>query len=166
MKLFSGNDLFIMSDLSWDLPDPFTMPIRVAVEDIDRLGHTNNQVYLRWLEELSWRHVESLGFGWEAYEQHGLAMAIRRTEIDYLGACYAGDELIMGTWITDCDGRLSSERKFQLLRVEDGRTMLRAKVTYVCIELKSGKPRRMPPEYVAFHEQALVRDLADTPPAP
>jgi len=145
-----------MSTLDWDLATPYTMSIRVKPEDIDRLGHTNNQVYLRWMEELSWRHVESIGFGWDLYEQFQRAMAIRRTEVDYLGACYQDDDLVMATWITGCDGRLHSERRFQLIRVEDGRTVLRAKVTYVCIDLANGRPRRMPPEYVEFHERVLV----------
>lgn len=149
-----------MTDFTWDLPNPFTATIRVSPDDIDRLGHTNNQVYLRWLEDVSWRHVEQLGFGWEAYEQFGCAMAIRRMEVDYLSACYAGDELVIGTWITGCDGRLCSDRRFQLIRVRDGRTMLRAKVFYACIDLKTGRPRRMPPEYVAFHEQALIPDVS------
>lgn len=147
-----------MSTLDWDLATPYTMSIRVKPEDIDRLGHTNNQVYLRWMEELSWQHVESIGFGWDLYEQFQRAMAIRRTEVDYLGACYQGDELMMATWITGCDGRLHSERRFQLIRVEDGRTVLRAKVTYVCIDLANGRPRRMPPEYVEFHERVLVAE--------
>ena len=151
-----------MSDLSWDFARPFTQPITVGADDIDRLGHTNNQVYLRWMEDLSWRHVEMLGFGWEAYQRFQRALAIRRTEVDYLGACYAGDELILGTWITGCDGRLHSERRFQLLRADDDRTMLRAKVTYVCIDLATGKPRRMPPEYRAFHEDAMVFGAAES----
>lgn len=145
-----------MTEYQWDLPEPFTMPIRVAAEDIDRLGHTNNQVYLRWMEELSWRHVEHLGCGWEAYQRLRRAMAIRRTEVDYLGASHAGDELIMATWITASDGRLHSERRFQLVAARDGRTLLRARVSYVCIDLDSGRPRRMPAEFTDFHQRALI----------
>ena len=40
--------------LSWDLPGPFTLEISVQAEDTDRLGHANNVVYIRWLEEVSW----------------------------------------------------------------------------------------------------------------
>lgn len=47
--------------LNWDLPDPFTMTITVRPEDTDRLGHANNVVYVRWLEEVSWQHIDSLG---------------------------------------------------------------------------------------------------------
>ena len=56
-------------DITWDLPAPFTIDITVRAEDTERLGHANNVVYVRWLEDVSWAHIESLGMSWAPVRQ-------------------------------------------------------------------------------------------------
>ena len=143
--------------VNWDLPTPFVQPIKVVSEDIDELGHANNAVYVRWLERCAWQHSQSLGLGLAEYRELNRAMAVLRHEIDYLAAAYEGDELQLGTWISESDQRLKMDRRFQLLRPEDGTTLLRAKTTFVCIELSSGRPKRMPVEFVEGYGQALLQ---------
>lgn len=145
----------LQTDICWDLPNPFCMDIEVQAIHMDRLGHTNNAHYLNWMEEVSWPHIESVGMGWEVQEASGKSMAIVRTEIDYIASSYAGDALIMGTWITTSDNKFQSSRQFQLVRRDNGKTLLRAVCKYVCIDLKKGKPGRMPPEFAAAHQRAL-----------
>lgn len=135
------------TDIQWDFPNPFIMDIQVEAHETDRLGHTNNQVYLKWMEDISWLHIEPRGLPWELQEALGKSMAITRTEVDYLAASYAGDNLKLATWITACDGRLTSTRHFQLFRVSDGKTLARANSRYACIDLSTGKPSRMPKEF-------------------
>ncbi|MFB2705187.1 acyl-CoA thioesterase [Marinobacter shengliensis] len=142
--------------LNWDLPDPFTMIITVRPEDTDRLGHANNVVYVRWLEEVSWQHIDSLGMTWALHEETGKAMAITRTELDYLASANAGDELVLGTWLTDWDGRFRSARQFQLIRPADGKTLLRALSTHACVDMKSQRPARAPKAFAEILGGALV----------
>jgi acyl-CoA thioester hydrolase len=134
-------------ELDWDLPAPFSQQIRVAPDDTDRLGHANNVVYLRWLEEVSWAHIESLGMTWGLHEETGKAMAITHTEIDYLASANAGDILELGTWLTGFDGRFRSARQFQLIRKAVGKTLVRALSTHACVDLRTQRPSRMPPEF-------------------
>ena len=47
-------------------------------------------------------------------------------------------------------------RHFQLVRPADGTTLLRAQTTFVCIELSSGKPKRMPVEFVDGYGVAVM----------
>ncbi|MDC0661350.1 acyl-CoA thioesterase [Marinobacter sp. SS21] len=145
-----------VADIDWDLPDPYTLTIDVTPDDTDRLGHANNVVYVRWLEEISWAHIESLGMTWERHEATGKAMAITRTEIDYLAAANAGDRLILATWLTGFDGRFRSARQFQLVRASDGKTLVRALSSHACVDLKSQRPTRVPPEYGEILGGALV----------
>jgi acyl-CoA thioester hydrolase len=130
--------------MHWDYPDPFIMDITVSEGHTDRLGHTNNQVYLKWFEEISWQHVEPKGMPWSLQEELGKSMAITRTEIDYLAASYAGEVLNVGTWITHSDGRLLTSRAFQIIRPSDDKVLVRAKSHYACIDLRTGRPSRMP----------------------
>lgn len=137
----------------WDLPDPFILELTVRDEDTDRIGHANNVVYVRWLEEVSWAHIESNGMTWALHEQTGKAMAITRTEIDYLAAANTGDHLLLGTWLTDCDGRIRSARQFQLIRPADGKTLVRAISTHACVNMVSQRPSRIPKEFMAVFER-------------
>ena len=142
--------------LSWDLPGPFTLEITVQAEDTDRLGHANNVVYIRWLEEVSWAHIESLGMTWALHEETGKAMAITHTDVDYLMSANAGDQLVLGTWLTDWDGRFRSARQFQLIRRGDGKTLLRGMSTHACVDMKSQRPARAPKAFVDILSGALV----------
>lgn len=142
--------------VNWDLPAPFVMPIVVESGDVDRLGHANNVVYVRWLEEVSWAHIESLGMTWERHEATGRAMAITRTEIDYLAAANQGDHLLLGTWLVDFDGRFRSARRFQLVRQSDGKCLARALSTHACVDLKTQRPARVPKEYGDILGHAVV----------
>ena len=142
--------------MSWTLPDPFVIDIVVQSEDIDGLGHANNAVYVSWLERCAWRHSQSLGLDLAEYRRLDRAMAVLRHEIDYLASAYEGDQLQMATWIVESDQRLKMTRHFQLKRPADDLTLLRAQTTFVCIELSSGKPKRMPAEFIDGYGPALT----------
>lgn len=142
--------------IQWDLPDPFTLEILVVEDDTDELGHANNVVYVRWLEDVSWAHIKSLGMTWELHEATGKAMAITRTEIDYLASANPGDRLVLGTWLTGFDGRFRSARQFQLVRPADGKTLVRAVSTHACVDLKTQRPSRAPKEFADILQAASV----------
>jgi len=141
----------------WDQPEAFILDIEVRAEHIDELGHANNAVYVTWLEQCAWQHSQSLGLGLPDYRRLDRAMAVLRHEIDYLASAFAGERLQLATWITDSDQRLKMKRSFQLIRPADQQTLLRAQTTFVCIELSSGKPKRMPDEFVAGYGKALIQ---------
>lgn len=141
--------------MSWDLESPFVIDIAVTADDIDGLGHANNAVYVSWLERCAWRHSQYLGLDLVEYQRLDRAMAVTRHEIDYLASAYENQTLQMGTWIVESDQRLKMDRQFQLVRLEDNVTLLRAKTTFVCIELSTGKPKRMPREFIDGYGQAL-----------
>ena len=65
--------------MSWDLPTPFVIDLRVGSEDIDGLGHANNAVYVSWLERCAWRHSQSLGLDLSEYRRLDRAMAMKST---------------------------------------------------------------------------------------
>ncbi len=142
--------------MSWSLPDPFVIDIVVQPEDIDGLGHANNAVYVSWLERCAWRHSQSLGLDLAEYRRLDRAMAVVRHEVDYLASAYEGDQLQLATWIVESDQRLKMTRHFQLRRPADDLTLLRAQTTFVCIELSTGKPKRMPVEFVEGYGRALL----------
>jgi acyl-CoA thioester hydrolase len=148
--------------LDWDHPNPFTLPRVPQAADIDGLNHTNNAVYVRWCEQAGWAHSEALGLSLDDYRRLDRAMAIRRGEYDYLLPTFAGEALVLGTWLVAGDGKLAMARRFQLVRERDGATVLRGRWDLVCIELSSGRPRRMPQ---AFLDAYMTVVVPDTTPA-
>ena len=141
---------------NWDRPTPFTMDFSVDSRHIDGIGHVNNAVYVDWCQQAGWSHSLALGLNLEDYRRLDAAMVIRRANYDYILSAYAGQECVMGTWLTASDGKLIMERQFQLQRKIDGKTLLRATWQLVSVRMSNGKPRRMPPEFIQRYGQAVV----------
>lgn len=142
--------------MTWDYPRPFLLSVTPTADDIDGLRHTNNAVYVRWCEKIGWAHSESLGLSLADYHRLDRAMAIRRGEYDYLLPTLLNEALTLGTWLTASDGRLTMERRFQLIRNSDQVTVVRGRWDLVCIELATGKPKRMPAEFATSYLAAMV----------
>lgn len=133
--------------MTWDHPHPFTLPLTPVAADIDGLKHTNNGAYVRWCEQIAWAHSEHLGLALADYHRLDRAMAIRRSEYDYLLPTFLDDQLTLGTWLFSSDGKMTLERRFQLIRNSSQETVLRGRWELICIELSSGRPRRMPEDF-------------------
>lgn len=147
----------------WEHPDPHILRTRVQASDIDGLNHTNNAVYVDWCQRVAWDHSVALGLDLERYRELDRAMVIIHSEFDYLKASREGDNIAVATWIVDWDRKLTMSRRFQVIRVDDGVTLLRAGMRFACIELSSGRPRRLPEAFKSGYGPAV---LSDRPPPP
>lgn len=123
---------------------------------MDGLNHTNNAVYVKWCEQVAWSHSVALGLDLERYEELDRAMVITRSEFDYLRASHEGDEIVAATWIVDWDRKLTMNREFQVLRIADKATLLRGRMRFACVELSSGRPRRLPTEFIEGYGPAVL----------
>jgi len=144
----------------WDYSEPFVLETCVLPQDIDGLNHTNNTVYVKWCEQAAWAHSVALGLDLDAYRAVDRAMVITHSEYHYLAASREGENVSVATWITDWDQKLTMKRKFQVVRGSDGATLLRAGMRFACIELSTGRPRRMPQEFIAGYAPAVLSERA------
>lgn len=143
-------------DDGWDYTNPFLRHDVVGNADVDGLQHTNNAVYVRWCEACAWAHSAALGLDLDAYQRLDRAMAVVEARYEYLQASHLGDEIITGTWITDWDRRLTMRRRFQIRRA-DGTTLLRGEQRFACIEISTGRPRRLPREFLDGYGPAILQ---------
>lgn len=143
-----------MAGIDWDFPDPNIMRVCVDASHIDVMQHTNNVVYLQWLEDAAWDHSRQLGLAEADYERLGYGMVARRHVLDYLQPTFLGETILLGTWIIWND-RLSTRRAYQFVRESDGQTVFRGRTHWVCVDIKEGKVRRMPPEFLAAYQSPL-----------
>jgi acyl-CoA thioester hydrolase len=117
----------------------FEHPIRVAHEDIDRLGHVNNVVYLRYAQQAAAAH-------WSAAVpreyRDNLVWVVRRHEIDYLKPALANDELTARTWIGSAKGA-TMERFVEIRRTTDGEILASLRSVWVALDAQSLRPCRI-----------------------
>ena len=132
------------TSFDWDYKNPHILEFQVLKENIDVLGHVNNKVYLDWCEIVSWDHSKSLGISPQTYQDLRCACVVIKNKIEYLGSLFENDSILISTWITKTDSRLKLSRLFQVIRIEDNKTVFRSNVDYVCISLDTYKPIRMP----------------------
>lgn len=141
--------------MDWDHADPFIYEVDVQAEDIDSFGHVNNTVYLRWLTECAWAHSAAVGLPEDKCVALRRGMAVRGINVELLGSAYLGDKILVGNWLTNRN-RLRATRVYQVVQAESEQTLLRGEVNFVCIDLDSGRPVRMPPEFDKGYEETLT----------
>ena len=118
--------------------------------DIDFAGVVSNQVYIRWLEDLRFYMIEN-HLGWEKFSE-GLVPFLIRTEIDYLKSLRLHEKCRGTMWISGADRvRLHLEAEF--VKLSTGEKIATARHIVVWINLKTGRPTRIPPplrDYLGF----------------
>lgn len=153
----------VENDIPWDLPDPYVIKVAVSSDDIDGYGHVNNAVFVAWMDRCAFAHADSVGIDADFCRSIDTGMAAIRHEIDYLASGYKGDEIVIGDWVTLNDGKLRAQRRFQIIRKSDKRTLLRCTSNYVCTSLSRGKPTRLPKEFISKYSvlPSVAKALSD-----
>lgn len=121
----------------------FEYEYKVKPEEIDGLGHVNNEVYLGWFMQAATAHSEAVGWDIQRLLAMGEGWVVRRHEIDYLLPVLPGETIKMRTWIETAE-KASSERQYEIFRLSDGRKACCGKSVWVWINYKTGRPARIP----------------------
>ena len=123
-------------------PEQFELRIQVQPADIDELGHVNNVVYVRWVQDVAAAHWRAAA---PAADQAEVVWVVVRHEIDYKLAAGPEDEIIARTWVGPAS-RLTFERHTELLRAADQQLLARARTLWCPIDVSTGKPTAVSPE--------------------
>jgi len=126
----------------------FVHPITVVPTDIDELGHANNVVWVRWLNEAAVAHAAAVGFGSAGIHALSVLWVVRRHDIEYLLPALVDERLEAVTWAHTLSGATSLRRT---LILRDGKVCARAETTWVLIDETSHKPRRIPAELLVAY---------------
>ncbi len=118
---------------------PFELAITVRPSDIDALGHVNNVVYLRWVQDVAVAHWRSAAT--EA-QQAALLWVVVRHEIDYKHAARLADGIVARTWVGAASGTLF-ERHTEILRAADRRLLARTRTLWCPVDARTGRPKQV-----------------------
>lgn len=121
---------------------PFTTAIVATPDDIDELGHVNNAVWVKWIQQVATAH-------WLAVAQPAHVDAylwvVTRHEIDYRGNVRAGETVTARTWVADAPRGARFDRLMEFVG-EDGQVKVAAKTTWAILDRASQRIVRVPPE--------------------
>lgn len=139
----------------------FEYAIEVRDSDIDVLGHVNNVVYIQWMQSAAYAHSAALGWTLERYLSLGAGWVARLHQIEYLQPAFAGQRVIVKTWVADMK-KVTSMRRYRIVRMDpappdangnvDPMAPMReillavAHTNWAFIDYKRGTPIRIPAE--------------------
>ena len=121
---------------------PYEIPVVAAPSDIDGLGHVNNLVYVRWIQEAAIAHWNLLA---SPQEQEEIAWVVRRHEIDYRRSAVEGDRITLRTWV-GVASRTTFERHTEIIRSRDGQLLAKSRTLWCPIDAGTGRIKRVGPE--------------------
>ncbi len=131
---------------------------RVRTEEIDGLGHVNNVVYFNWMIAAALAHSRAQGWPDEAYLERGAGWVVRAHQITYVKPAMPDDTILVRTWVAR-HGRVTSLRRYRILRGSDGALLARAATEWAFVDFGTLRPLRIPEEVMGSFDV-----LGDEPP--
>lgn len=122
----------------------FALPFTARAGDIDELGHVNNAVWVRWIQEVAVAHWQAIA---RPADIAAYVWVILRHEIDYLRALEEGGTVTARTWVGDAARGARFDRHVEF--VADARVHVRAVTTWAILDRATGRPVRVPAEVIA-----------------
>lgn len=119
----------------------YSKTISVPVSAIDENGHVNNVAYLQWMQEIAVEHYATLG-GPDAQKPFG-TWFVREHRIEYFLPAFGGEEIEVRTWVENMR-QVRSLRKYEFVRKQDGRVLVKGETDWVFVDTKTGKPVAIP----------------------
>jgi acyl-CoA thioester hydrolase len=129
-------------------PDLFKMRLHVEWRDIDGAQHANNATYITYLENCSVQVAAAFGWPMSRMRAAGFGIIARRYRIEYLLPALQDEELELATWVSNVR-RATAVRNYTIHRVADGALLARAYGLWVWVDLDSGRPMRVPADFLA-----------------
>ncbi len=142
-------------------PQVFDFAYTVEAAEIDSQEHVHNLRYLQWT--LWAAHHHTAAGGWDsqtALEQHGIGWVVRSHDITYRAAAFAGDEIIVRTWVSEMT-QVASRRRFIVCRPADQKVLCRGATRWAFVDLNVRKAIPIPESL-----RAAIRPLDGSPGLP
>lgn len=123
----------------------FAMTFTAAPADIDELGHVNNAVWVRWVQEIAVAHWDAVA---SAEDRAAYVWVVTRHAIDYRGNVGPGARVVAETWVADRPIGARFDRHVRFTG-EDGRVKVEALTSWALLDRATGRLLRVRPAIVA-----------------
>ena len=123
----------------------FETSITASSADIDELGHVNNAVWVRWIQDVATAHWYAVA---PADRRDSCRWVVARHEIDYLRSVTAGETVTARTWVAD-EARGARFDRFVEFSGAEASVRVRARTIWALVDAASGRPLRVPADVIA-----------------
>ena len=123
-----------------DAKSGFSLTITAQPWDIDELGHVNNAVWVRWIQDMATAHWNAIA-PQEAIDRY--IWVVTRHEIDYRGNVGAGETVTGRTWISEPPKGARFWRNVSFTGPDD-KIKVVAKTNWAIIDQARGRAVRVP----------------------
>jgi acyl-CoA thioester hydrolase len=120
---------------------PPSYAVRVLGGDIDHMGHVNNSVYLRWLEEAVLAYWRTIATADDLAAYRWIAV---RHEIDYRQPAFLDEEVTVDLQLTEIR---RARAWFQSRFTRDGRVLAEARSCWCTVDAGSHRLVPVPPRF-------------------
>jgi acyl-CoA thioester hydrolase len=120
-------------------PEKFQLEIEIQADDIDILGHVNNVVYLRYVQDAAISHWNAAA---TEEDKRNFFWVVTRHEIDYKRPAFQNDVVVAQTWIGESMNGLF-ERHTELLRKADMKILAKARTLWCPIDPLTKRPTQV-----------------------
>ncbi len=115
----------------------FTYRVRIAPDDIDHMGHVNNAVYLRWVQEAVVSYWQKVAPS-EAVASH-LWVALKH-EITYRKPAFLNDQVVADVLAESMQG---ARAFFQTVIKRGEEVVAEVKSSWCCLDAATRRPARL-----------------------
>ena len=123
----------------------FTLTITAGPDDIDELGHVNNAVWVRWIQDIAVAHWQAVA---PPDQRDAYVWVVTRHEIDYRGNVVAGESVTGETWVPEPPKGARFDRHVRFTGA-DGRVKVEAVTTWALLDRATGRLLRVRSEVAA-----------------
>ena len=123
----------------------FSITITAGPADIDELGHVNNAVWVRWIQDVAVAHWYAVA---PAEHHEAYIWVVARHEIDYRGNIREGESCGATTEIGKAPTGARFERRTSF-RDKSGKLLVSAITSWAMIDRETGRIMRVPRDVAA-----------------
>ncbi|MBX9898620.1 MAG: acyl-CoA thioesterase [Qipengyuania sp.] len=124
----------------------FSMTFTARPGDIDELGHVNNTVWVRWVQEIATAHWRAVA---NPAHVDAFVWVVTRHEIDYRGNAGEGAVVRGETHIPGVPKGARFDRCVDFFDSESGRLLVEVRSTWAMLDRASGRLVRIRPDVAA-----------------
>ena len=123
----------------------YTTRITAGAQDIDVLGHVNNAVWVKWIQDVAVAHWDTIA---PPEHRERYIWVVTRHEIDYRGNVAEGETVTAETWVGEPPRGARFDRHMRFTGA-DGKVRVEARTTWALLEAATGRLLRVPPDVAA-----------------
>ena len=114
----------------------------IGKNEVEPDGYVSCLTYLLWTRSAAQEHSAKQGWTTERYLEIGAAWVVRSHHIEYFRPAFAGEEVVIDTWVSNF-GKTRSLRKYLIRRPDDDAALVTAETNWALVDIAKTRNVRL-----------------------